>query len=252
MTKKIIFMGSRPVGYSCLKYLLENETALDVKVVGVLTEDNKEFNKKLSLIELAKKNNIRIVADLEKYLTIKDFDILISVQYHRILKKRHIDKAKQIAVNLHMAPLPEYRGCNQFSFAILNNDREFGTTIHQLGEGIDSGPILFEKRFPIPKNCFVKNLYDLTSRQSLRLFKERIKDIIDGRYIPKDQCNFLSERKCSLHYRKEIDGIKKIDPNWPEEKIFRHFRATYMPGFEPPYMLINNTKVYLTLAKEAI
>lgn len=252
MKKKIIFMGSRPIGYHCLKYLLDNKKTLDIEVMGVLTEECKRFDKKLSLDGLAKKNDIKVMPNLGRYLKIKDFDILISVQYHEILKTRHIDKAKQIAVNLHMAPLPEYRGCNQFSFAILNNDKEFGATIHQLCEGIDSGPILFEKRFPIPKDCFVKDLYEITATQSFTLFKEKIKCIIDGDYMPRDQNDFLNERKCSFHFRKEINKIKEIDPAWPKEKIFRHFRATYMPGFEPPYMLINNAKIYLALAKETV
>lgn len=250
MSKNIVFMGSRPAGYHCLKYLLDNSLKLNAKVVGILTDDDRRFDKELSLVELAKKNNVKVIPGLEEFLKIEPPDILISVQYHEILKQKHIDKVKEIAVNLHMAPLPEYRGCNQFSFAIINNDKEFGTTIHRLVDGIDNGPILFEKRFPIPKDCFVKDLYDLTSERSIDLFKEKIGDVIAGRYTQKDQSEFLNERKCSLHYRKEIYDLKKIDPNWPEEKIYRYFRATYMPGFEPPYMLINNTKIYLTMAKD--
>ena len=45
-------------------------------------------------------------------------------------------------------------------------------------------------------------------------------------------------------YRKEIEKIKKVDLNWSKDRIERHIRATYMTGFEPPYMIINNQKVY--------
>ncbi|MBK8684503.1 MAG: hypothetical protein IPN26_05660 [Bacteroidetes bacterium] len=75
-------------------------------------------------------------------------DFLISVQYHQILNERHIQKARTLAINLHMAPLPEYRGCNQFSFAILDQYPEFGTTLHVMDERIDHGDILFEKDSP--------------------------------------------------------------------------------------------------------
>ena len=103
-------------------------------------------------------------------------DFIYSVQYHQILKKEDIQKAGIIALNLHMAPLPEYRGCNQFSFALLDNKKEFGTTIHQLDAQIDHGDLLFEKRFPIPENCWIEQLYSLTYDASLLLFKESLKN----------------------------------------------------------------------------
>ena len=65
-----------------------------------------------------------------------------------------------------MAPLPEYRGCNQFSFAIVDGKKEFGTTLHKMEEGIDNGDIIAESRFDIPENCFVKELYELTYKTS--------------------------------------------------------------------------------------
>lgn len=78
-----------------------------------------------------------------------------------ILNAEHIGHAKNIALNLHMAPLPEYRGCNQFSFAIADNKKEFGTTIHKMDTGIDHGNILFEKRFPIQMNVGLTNYINL-------------------------------------------------------------------------------------------
>jgi methionyl-tRNA formyltransferase len=118
-----------------------------------------------------------------------------------------------------MAPLPEYRGCNQFSYAIINNDKEFGTTIHRLEEGIDSGAILFEKRFQIPQNCWVSELYDITYHKSIELFKVSIPKIIAVDYKLKPQKNYLNERSTSLHYRREIEDLKCIDLQWTKEKI---------------------------------
>ena len=90
------------------------------------------------------------------------------------MPKESIEKAKEITVNLHMAPLPEYRGCNQFSYCIINEDNFFGTTIHKLEEGIDSGPILFEDRFSIPDKLWV-NEDDMTFNRSVNLFERLFK-----------------------------------------------------------------------------
>ncbi|EAY31990.1 formyltransferase family protein [Microscilla marina] len=248
--KKVVFLGSKPIGFFCLKCLIENQTNHNFEIIGVLTNNNKRFGEAYDIPALAQQHNIQVLPSLDELLNLPNVDIIISIQYHQILKKQHIAKAKQIAINLHMAPLPEYRGCNQFSFAIINQDNMFGTTIHQIEEGIDNGAILFEKRFPIPENCYVKTLYDLTYQHSLELFKEHIQSIIQGSYTLTPQYTLLETRKTETHYRKEINDIKKIDWEWDKETIERYFRATAMPGFDPPYTIIGGKKVGLKLLED--
>jgi methionyl-tRNA formyltransferase len=188
---------------------------------------------------------------LEGLDEIATIDFLISVQYHEILKAHHIDRARDIAINLHMAPLPEYRGCNQFSFAIIDGKEEFGTTLHKMETGIDNGAIIAEKRFPIRKGIRVNELYDETVEASKELFEEAIGIVFEGDYQLIPQESLEEERGCSLHYRKEMAQIKKIDLNWPEEKIWRYIRATNMPGFPPPYAEVNGQCIYLSLDEQA-
>jgi len=236
--KTIVFLGSKNIGYKCLKYLFDNQKNLNVKLIGVLTNARGK-----KVVEYCRSKSIKIINGLDEFLKINSCDIAVSVQYHEILKKQHIQKAKEIIINLHMAPLPEYRGCNQFSFAIVNGDKEFGTTIHRLEKGIDSGAIIFEKRFPIPNDCWVEELYQITFDKSVELFKESLPQLISGHYEINSQDSYLDKRTTSIHYRKEIEDIKKIDLSWSKDKMERHIRATYMPGFDPPYTVINNQKV---------
>ena len=237
--KKIVYLGSKSVGYNCLQHLFKHRHDLEIELVGVLTNPHGE-----KIIDFCKEKSIKILSNLDEFINMESCDIAISVQYHDILKKQHIEKAKEIIINLHIAPLPEYRGCNQFSYAIINGDKEFGTTIHRLEEGIDSGAIMFEKRFPIPEDCWVRDLYKIACDNSLSLFQESLPQIISGDFELIPQTSLLPERKTSIHYRKEINDLKNIDLSWSKEKIERHIRATYMPGFEPPYTIINSTKIY--------
>ena len=243
--KEVVFLGSKSIGYECFKILIKNQKILKFKIKAVLT------NKKRSaeLLHFCNENNIRVLNSLEEYLSLENVDIAISVQYHEILKLKHIEKAKDITINLHMAPLPEYRGCNQFSYAIINEDKEFGTTIHRLEEGIDSGQILFEKRFPRKANSWGSELYDLTFQKSIELFTQSLKKIITGDYTLTSQESLLSTRACSIHYRSEINSLKKLDLNWDIETISRYVRATYMPGFPPPYIILQEKKFFLEMEK---
>ena len=241
--KKVIFLGSKPIGYQCFDWLLQAQDELGIEVTGVLTQARKEFSGENVLTALAAKHNIPVIATPDE---IPACDILYSVQYHQILKAEHIEKAAHIAANLHMAPLPEYRGSNQFSFAIIDGKEEFGTTIHKMDVRIDHGDILFQKRFRIPYGCWVNELYELTFDASLKLFRQTLKHVIDGNYNPVPQQSLVHKYGTSLHYRNEIATLKQIDLSWDREKIERHIRATFMPGFEPPYTIVDGKKIFFS------
>lgn len=243
MSKKVVFLGSKPIGYECFKHLISQQKDLNVEIVGLLTQTRSEFDGSNNLVELAVANSIPCLQSLDD---IPACDIIYSVQYHQLLKQEHIEKAAQIALNLHMAPLPEYRGSNQFSIAIINEAKEFGTTIHQINTKIDNGPILFQKRFSIPADCWVAELYELTFEASFHLFKETIVDILSGKYKLKPQQQLETTYGTSLHFKNEINQLKEIDLSWEKDKIEKYIRATSMPGFEPPYCIINGAKVYFT------
>ncbi len=243
LKKTVIFLGSKPIGYECFAYLVAQREQLNIEVVGLLTQARKEFGDGHDLAALAAENGIPVFAGLEE---MPDCDVIYSVQYHEILKAQHIAKAKQVAVNLHMAPLPEYRGSNQFTFAILEEKKEFGTTIHTMLPGVDNGDIVFQKRFPIPEDCWVDDLYQQTFKASLNLFKQTLSHVITGNYKTVAQDLLVNKYGTSMHYRKEMKALKVIDLKWDKEKIQRYVRATSMPGFEPPYCFIDGERVYFT------
>ncbi len=243
--KRVIFMGSKMIGFNCLEYLLLNQLSFDVEIQAIFSKKLNQHNNSFDFRQLSEKYNIPLYRSVKELNKLDSADFIISVQHHEILKEQHLKKARQLAINLHMAPVPEYRGCNQFSFAIIDEAEEFGTTIHVMDTSIDGGAILFEKRFPIPEGCWVTELHELTVKYSFELFKENIADIFSGNYTPKPQSAFKN-RKSGFHLRSEINEIKQIDLSWDKEKIERHVRACYFPPFEPPYCTINSEKVYLT------
>jgi len=243
LPKKIIFLGSKPIGYECLAYLIAQKDLLHIEIAGLLTRSRREFGNAHDLNILANEHNIPLLNSLND---LPECDIIYSVQYHELLKQEHIHKAKQIAVNLHMAPLPEYRGANQFSFAIIDRKKEFGTTIHKIDDKIDHGDILFQERFPVPENCWVNDLYLLTYNASITLFSQTLTQIVKGEYKPVSQASLMAKYGTSIHYRKEMADIRAIDLSWDKEKIERHIRATSMPGFEPPYCFVIGEKIHFT------
>jgi len=245
MSVRVVFLGAKPVGFHCFKHLLEQRPELNIEVLALGTRLRPEFDTRFDLAQLAATHDIPLLDSLDK---LPECDIIYSVQHHEILKERHIRRAQQISVNLHLAPLPEYRGCNQFSFAIWDQAKVFGVSIHEIDAQIDHGDVLFEQRFPIPEECWVSDLYDRSVAEACSLFEASLPDIISGNYKKVSQNELMQSRPSSIHYRSEIAALKQVDLNEGEEQIARRIRATTMPGFEPPYCYIGGKKVYFEIA----
>ena len=238
----VIFLGSKPVGHRCLEHLLDVASSLGIEVAGLLTQPRKEFGDGHDLTTLAAEKGVPVIDHPDE---IPDCDMLLSVQYHRILTPTQLGKARRVAVNLHMAPLPEYRGSNQFTHAILDGKAEFGTTLHVMDARIDHGPILAQRRWPIPSGQWVEDLYARTVEESVALFRDALPSLIAGSLEATPQQELVPRYGTALNLRAGVEGLKVLDLSWPAEKIERHLRATYMPGVEPPYAWVDGRKVHL-------
>jgi methionyl-tRNA formyltransferase len=86
------------------------------------------------------------------YRTIRDLapDMGVVVAYGHILKPELLAIPPRGMVNVHPSLLPELRGAAPVEWAILNGLEKSGVTIMQMGEGLDSGPILHQIPHRIP------------------------------------------------------------------------------------------------------
>lgn len=76
-------------------------------------------------------------------------DLLISVAANQIFKRPLIDLAPKGCINLHTSLLPKYRGLMPSFWVLRFGEAETGVSVFFVDEGIDSGPILVQKRVPI-------------------------------------------------------------------------------------------------------
>lgn len=76
-------------------------------------------------------------------------DILLSVAGNEIFKRPLIELAPKGCLNLHTALLPKYRGLMPSFWVLKNREQYTGTSVFLVDEGIDSGPIVVQKRIAI-------------------------------------------------------------------------------------------------------
>jgi hypothetical protein len=113
-------------------------------------------------------------------------DVLFSCYYDRILPKALLDRVG-LALNLHSAPLPAYRGVRPINWALKNGERSHGVTIHGMTEGIDDGPIYGQATFSIwPEVDEVRDVYGRCLHYGWRLFDDTMTRIDSITPLPQD------------------------------------------------------------------
>jgi methionyl-tRNA formyltransferase len=86
-------------------------------------------------------------------------DLAFSVYYDKIINQNFINRCESI-VNIHNAPLPAYRGVRPINWALKNNEKSHGVTIHKINNRVDEGDILGKIIFPIyPEIEEVEDVY---------------------------------------------------------------------------------------------
>lgn len=76
-------------------------------------------------------------------------DLLLVDSYAMRLPAELLATAAHGGVNVHGALLPRHRGANPVQWALIDDDRETGVTIHRMTERFDEGEILAQARVPI-------------------------------------------------------------------------------------------------------
>lgn len=100
----------------------------------------------------ARKHNVayfNLLPDAVETLLSLEVDYLFSVVNSYKLSSQLLKAPKHFAINYHNSPLPRYAGRYPTSWAILNEEKNYGITWHIMSETIDAGDILLQKTFEI-------------------------------------------------------------------------------------------------------
>jgi methionyl-tRNA formyltransferase len=107
---------------------------------------------------------------------------LVSFLNEVILPKFILEKIQFGAINFHPGP-PSYPGYAPYSFALYDGVEEYGITMHEMLEKVDSGKIYAVKRFSIPQNCDQKQLMDLCIQNAAALLAKTTPELATQREL---------------------------------------------------------------------
>lgn len=136
------------------------------------------------------------------------------------------------ALNLHPSLLPEYRGIYPLLWQFYHQETRGGWTVHRVDEGLDTGPILAQKAFPIPFGATATQLLDQNLQTGADLLVEALEGDLAG--VPQTA---TPERPAPLVH----PGRRLVEWNdWPTRRVYHFLRGTGVwhdeflrpPGFQ--------------------
>jgi len=153
-------------------------------------------------------------------------DLIVVVAYGQILPQSILDLPRYGCLNVHTSLLPKYRGAAPIQWAIAHGESETGATIMKMDAGLDTGPIVAQRRTPISPADDSATLHDRLAQLGAELLVQTIPDYVAGRIQPKPQ---PTEGVSLAPKIKKADG--RIDWNLPAQTIWNRLRAfTPWPG----------------------
>ena len=225
---KIGYFGDGPWAHNALDLIIKNG---QIDVIFICARfDNPDLTLKQKAndlgVEFITIQNVNSDDFFEK-LKIFKCDLFVSMSFNQIFKNTIMSIPELGIINCHAGKLPLYRGRNVLNWVLINDEKEFGITVHYIDEGIDTGDIIIQESFPINDTDTYNSLLEKAYLECPKLLLKAILKIMDGDVKSISQKSILnSYMYCSR--RKEGDEV--INWNSNSREIFNFVRALTYPG----------------------
>jgi len=110
-------------------------------------------------------------------------DLLISVACPYILKKTVLGVPPFGCINIHHAPLPEYKGMMPTFWQMFHGEKKVGLTIHYMVEKVDVGDALLQAELPIEPDESLDKLIKRAKRHGAHCMAKVLKQIEAKTYV---------------------------------------------------------------------
>lgn len=183
ISKTIVFFGSGPVAAKSLALLQEN-----FAVEAVVTKPSTEAEMKVAATG-APVYCVGNKQELDDLFATKPFksELGILIDFGIIVSQDVIDYFPLGIVNSHFSLLPEWRGADPISFAILCGQDKTGVSVMLLDAGLDTGKVLVTKGLPIRSDDTTPSLTDRLITLSDQLLSNYLPGYIKGDVKPRNQ-----------------------------------------------------------------
>lgn len=162
-------------------------------------------------------------------LKISDYncDLLVSMSFNQIFKRNTLNITSQGVINCHAGKLPFYRGRNILNWALINDEKEFGITVHYVDEGIDTGDIILQRTYPITNEDTYATLLEIAYDECANILYDALVLFIENKVkrVPQKYIHNLG-----MYCGRRTIGDEIIDWNQSSREVFNFIRSICKPG----------------------
>ena len=245
---KIIYFGNNVRGSICLRYLLENHIKVEAiighpKSTALWGETVEDISRqeKIPFYQPQNVNSSQFISTLKAI----NFDIAVLSGYGNIIRSPLLDISPMGFINLHGGELPSYRGSSTSRWVLINDENVAGISIIKVDKGIDTGPILAQKKFIINDTFDIKDIILKQLDLFPSLLLDVLKNIKDG-----NSSSIIQSINEGVYWHALNSDDGKI--NWQtmsSREIFNLIRAFTSP-YSGAFSFINGNEVKLLISKE--
>lgn len=220
----LVFFGSGPVAAKSLELLAANFT-----IEAIVTKPKPAHHRgNFPVVDVAKSLGLPIHtvsnrAELSELVISRPFksSLGILIDFGIIVGQDTIDYFHLGIINSHFSVLPELRGADPITFAILSGQTKTGVSLMLIDQGMDTGKLLTTKSLEIKPQDTSPLLTDKLIHLSNRLLAQYIPDYVSGKIQPRQQSH--PDRATYSRKLTKEDGV--IDWTKPAEVIEREIRG---------------------------
>jgi methionyl-tRNA formyltransferase len=254
-SETVVFFGSGPVAARSLE-LLAQSFSIEAVVTKPLVSHNNDGATVQSVAKGLNQPAI-IEASDKKELSHKVITsafssrVAVLIDFGIIVAQDVIDTFPMGIVNSHFSILPEWRGPDPITFAILSGQKQTGVSLMLLVEKMDEGPVIAQGIYQIKpsetSSSLTTNLIDLSYALLQNILPEYLAEKVDPQ--PQETAALLTYGSAKASYsHKLIKNDSLIDWHKPALRIEREVRAyiewpkshTVLAGHE---VIITKTRV---------
>lgn len=225
MKLSVVFFGSGPVAARSLE-LLQAWCNIEVVITKPQPPHHKEI---FPVINIAQKYELPLLTasnryELDKLLEQNKFTsrLGVLVDYGIIISRQAIDTFELGIINSHFSILPEWRGADPITFAILSGQSQTGVSLMLLVEKMDEGSLIAYSEYDLPADITTPDLTEDLIELSDGLLRRALPDYLAGKIAPQPQS--VTKREVS-YSRKLTKADGDIDWQKPAEQLEREIRA---------------------------
>ncbi len=184
---RIIFFGSAAIGFPLLAALL---ASTQDEVAAVVTQPDRPAGRSQRLTPcpvktFARERGLPVlspekVKDGLQELDSFKADLFVVVAYGQYIPQSVLALPKHGAINLHPSLLPKYRGSSPIQWAVAAGDTVTGVTILYVGEKMDAGDIILQRKMSIGPDDTSVILEPVLAAAGAELLMEAVEQIRHG------------------------------------------------------------------------